>query len=126
MGWKDINISFERKHDGDIDDMSDIDAINNSLENIFRTIPGARRMLPTFASSLHNLLFEQIDSTTASSIGHIILDGVEEWEDRIEVENVNVYPDEDNNKYVITLIYKVINEGITGNTHTFETILRAV
>ncbi len=124
--WKDIDISFGRKHDGDINNMTDIDAINNSLENIFRTIPGSRRMLPTFASSIHHLLFEQIDNSTASSIGHIILDGIENWEDRIAIENINVYPDEENNKYIITITYIIINEGMTDNVHTFTTILRTV
>ena len=124
--WKDIDISFKRKHDGDINDMVSTDAINNSLENIFKTIPGSRRMVPTFAADLYRNIFDQIDDTSASSIGYVIMDAITVWEDRIQVDNINVYPDEDNNKYVITLSYYIINEGATDNINTFTTILRAV
>ena len=127
MAWKDIDINFEKKVDGDINDMEGIEAIKNSLTNIFKTIPLSRRMLPTFASGLFHLLFEPIDDTTAKSIGRVLLDNIEEWETRIQVKNLNVYPNEDDNRYDITLSFIVINEGSSEeNIHIFTTILKAM
>jgi phage baseplate assembly protein W len=127
MAWKDIDINFEKKVDGDINDMVGIEAIKNSLTNIFKTIPLSRRMLPTFASGLFHLLFEPIDESTARSVGKILLDNIEEWEPRIKIKNINVYPNEDSNRYDITLSFIVINDGSDeNNVQIFTTILKAI
>ena len=41
--------------------MVNIDAINNSLTNIFETFQGSRRMLPDFALPIYGILFEPVD-----------------------------------------------------------------
>ncbi len=124
--WKDIDIKFTKKVDGDLNDMTGVYAINNSLTNIFKTIPLSRRMLPTFASGLYDLLFEQIDNITAQSIGRILLANIEDWEPRISIDNVNVYPNEDNNRYDVTMTYHIVNDGTdTEGIYTFTTIIEA-
>jgi phage baseplate assembly protein W len=126
MAWKDIDIQFRKKNDGDVRDMVGVDAINNSLTNIFSTMQGTRRMLPTFAANMQSFLFEQIDDMTAISIGNYLLNEFIDWEPRIKITNLNVKPKEDDNMYVITLTYIIINDGVSDATYTFNTILRAV
>jgi len=105
--WKDIDIFLRKKNNGDILDMYDIDAINNSLYNIFTTQLASRRMLPEFASILYGLLFEPIDDITARKIGNELLRAINVWETRITVKNINVYPNPDKNSYEVTLIFEV-------------------
>lgn len=125
--WKDIDIELRKKVDGDVRDMMNIQAIENSLSNIFQTMPGSRRMLPPFASPAYGLLFEQIDDMTAERIGYMLLASIEKWETRIQVSNINVDPREDDNMYIVTLTYTIINDGLGEDVnYMFETILRAV
>jgi len=122
--WKDIDINFEKKINGDINDMTDNDAIQNSLTNIWKTIQGSRRMLWPFAAPTWGVLFEQIDKITARNIGNLLLQAIKDWEDRIQVENIHVVPKPDEGIFVVTLTYKVITEGNTNYVYT--DVIRAV
>lgn len=120
--WKDLDILLRKQQDGDLKVMTDEDAVVNSLSNIFGTMQGQRRMLPEFALPFFNILFEPIDEQTAYLIGNEMLSAIQKWEDRIEVLNVNVYPDEDNLQYVITLTFKLRTS--TSEPQTYTTILK--
>ena len=125
--WKDIDIELNMKVNGDFQDRINIQAIENSVENIFMTMPGSRRMLPFFASPVYGLLFEQIDSITAERIGYMLLESIEKWETRIKVSNLNVDPREDDNMYIVTLTYYIINDGLSDDiSYVYKTILKAV
>ena len=39
--WRDIDISFDKKVDGDLNDMEENDSIQNSLTNIWKTLQGS-------------------------------------------------------------------------------------
>ena len=110
MAWKDIDISLIRQHDGDIRTDTDVDAIKNSITNIFKTIQGSRRMAPSFAMPMHNLLFNQIDNVMLSQIKSMILNAISMWEDRIYVNLLTVMPDYDNNRVDINLEIKLKND----------------
>ena len=120
--WKDLDILLRKQQDGDLKVMTEEDAVVNSLSNIFGTMQGQRRMLPEFALPFFNILFEPIDEQTAYLIGNEMLNAIQLWEDRIEVLNVNVYPDEDNLQYVVTLTFKLRTS--TSEPQTYTTILK--
>ncbi len=122
--WYDIDINFDKKPSGDIKNQTDIKAIENSLGNIFKTRVSSRRQLYPFASPTWYILFDQIDEISAQRLGHELLDAIARWEDRIKVENINVWADEDNNMYIVTLSYMIVNEG--NKKYTYEDILRAI
>jgi len=107
MVWRDIDITLNRQHDGDIKADEDIDAIINSIINIFKTFQGSRRMVPSFAMPVYNLLFEQIDETTLSQLEGVFLNAVEMWEDRIVIKDIKATADEDNNKINISLKFSI-------------------
>jgi len=107
MGWADIDINFEKQHDGDIRGDYDIDAIINSITNIFNTFQGSRRMVPSFAMPVHNLLFEQLDAITMSSLEDMLLMAIERWEDRIYVNYLKAIADHDNNRIDIKLEFRL-------------------
>lgn len=107
--WKDIDIGLRKKYNNDVLDMINEDAIVNSLTNIFETLIGTRRMLPEFAVSIWNLLFEPIDRFIASRLGELLLYAFAIWEPRIEVDNIHVKVDEDNNQYCIDVTYHILS-----------------
>lgn len=123
--WKDIDINFERKNNGDIKDMTNENAIGNSLSNIFQTLQGSRRMLPDFAMPIYNLLFEPIDEITAGRLGELIWDAVLRWEPRIVIEGLDIVSDEDNGLYEINMNYYIGNAGNNDNISSFTGIIRA-
>ena len=120
--WKDLDILLRKQQDGDLKVMTEEDAVVNSLSNIFGTMQGQRRMLPEFALPFFNILFEPIDEQTAYLIGNEMLSAIQKWEDRIEVLNVNVFPDEDNLQYIVTLTFKLRTS--TSEPQTYTTILK--
>lgn len=107
--WKDIDITLSKKNSGDINDMIDEEAVRNSLDNIFRTMRGSRRMLPLFAINIYNYLFEPLDEITALEIGNELFTSITSWDNRIEILDLLIVPNYDNNSYDISLQYKIKN-----------------
>lgn len=107
--WKDIDISLSKKNNGDINDMTDEDAVRNSLDNIFRTMRGSRRMLPLFAINIYNYLFEPVDEITALEIGNELFSSITSWDSRIEILDLLIVPNYDNSSYDISIQYKIKN-----------------
>lgn len=121
--WRDIDNNLKKANNGDIYAQEDVDAIHNSLTNIFSTFQGSRRMVPEFALPIYGLLFEPIDAETAQILGEMIFRAIEKWETRIFIENIHVQSDPDNNLYRVLLTYKI---SLSSETQNFETILRIV
>ncbi len=107
--WKDIDITLSKKNNGDINDMTDEDAVRNSLDNIFRTMRGSRRMLPLFAINIYNYLLEPLDEITALEIGNELFSSITSWDSRIEILDLLIVPNYDNSSYDISIQYKIKN-----------------
>jgi len=122
--WVDLDMEMRKKANGDIADMRENSAIENSLGNIWKTLSGSRRMLYSFASPTWGVLFEQIDEITSRELGRMLLKSIERWEDRIKVENLHIDADPDNNQYVVQLTYTVISEGDA--TYIYTDVIRPV
>jgi phage baseplate assembly protein W len=89
--------------------MTNEDAVRNSLDNIFRTMRGSRRMMPLFAINIYNYLFEPLDEITALEIGNELFSSITAWDSRIEITDLLIAPNYDHNSYDITLQYKIKN-----------------
>jgi phage baseplate assembly protein W len=100
----------------------DLDAILNSLRNIFKTRPGERFLVPTFGCNLDRYLFQPVSDATANSIGDEIVRAVTTWEPRVTIRVVNVtgYPDIHQYDVTISLIINDIKRliDIGGNINT--------
>ena len=105
--WKDIDIELNKKNNGDIKDFTDLDTIIVSIRNIFLTLRGQRRRLPTFALNIYELLFEPVDEITAREIGENIFDVLQIWESRIILEDILVKPNPDKNQFDISVTFRV-------------------
>lgn len=86
---------------------NDIDAIRNSLSNLFTTIPGQKLLNPNYGLNLLQFLFEPVTPVTANTIGETILNGITRFEPRVTVDKVKVIGNVERNEYSITLIIRI-------------------
>lgn len=110
--YSDVDITLIQQTDGDISRVTEINAIKNSLNNIVSTMQGSRRMVPEFAIPLHEVLFDPMDEDTARIIGERILEGIEFWDDRIEITGIQIEPKYDLNEYRVRLNFKILQTDI--------------
>lgn len=98
---------------------TDIKAINNSIRNILLTRRGSVPGKPRFGSDLHTLIFSQLDSLTESVAKSMIFACLTEFEDRINITNIDLKSVEEFNKLVITVDYKYkdnFNQSVDGSS----------
>lgn len=85
----------------------DINAIKNSIVNLFNTIPGERLLLPDYGCDLRKYIFEAVTESTARIIGRTIKASIKQWEPRVTVININVDAYISKAEYEITLVLEV-------------------
>jgi len=84
-------------------------AVTRSIRNLLNTERGERLYQPDVGSSIRKLLFEPIDDTTSEILISAIKDTLNQFEPRAKVLSIDVVPEEDRNRYVVTVVYMLIN-----------------
>jgi phage baseplate assembly protein W len=69
--------------------------LEQSMRLVLETYPGERPMRPRFGSTLRDYVFEGTSAENAAAIADLVKEAIEQWEPRVDVAEVNVYPDED-------------------------------
>ena len=87
----------------DIQAIFDLDAVKNSISNIFLTAPGQKILNPLFGIDLRRHLFEQVTKFEEKWIRKDIERNLPEQEPRIQLENVEVIAKPDENRFDIFL-----------------------
>lgn len=105
---KNIGLGLLPKNSDDILVDTDIDAIKNSLRNIFTTKKGQKILNPDFGLSLEQYLFQPITNANAKALGTDIATGIARYENRISVSNVFVTPQTDQQQYYIQVFYTLL------------------
>jgi phage baseplate assembly protein W len=85
---------------------TEIKAINNSIRNILLTRRGSVPGKPRFGSDLYTLIFNQLDSLTESVAKSMIFACLTEFENRINIIDIDLKSVEEYNKLVITINYR--------------------
>ena len=85
---------------------TEIKAINNSIRNILLTRRGSVPGNPRFGSDLYTLIFNQLDSLTESVAKSMIFACLTEFENRINIIDIDLKSVEEYNKLVITINYR--------------------
>jgi phage baseplate assembly protein W len=91
----------------DVQADTNLAAIYNSIRSIITTSPGQKPLNPVFGVGFGDLLFQQVTPNRGRSIGEAIFQGIQRYEPRVNIINVNVIPDSDNNQYTIELTVTV-------------------
>lgn len=84
-------------------------AVINSIKNLVLTNHYERPFQPEIGSNIRRLLFEQVDSVTASQLEREIAEVIGNFEPRAQVSKVEAIPSPDENKYQIYLEFFIIN-----------------
>ena len=107
--YKDISMSFETNPlNDDLVSLTDTSAIARSIRNIVFTSPGEKFFNPDFGSRISESLFENIDDITAAVIIDEIRESIDNYEPRVDLLDVQAFPDYDNNSFDVTIIYEII------------------
>lgn len=85
----------------------DIDAIKNSIKNIFYTAPGNKILNPTFGLDLRRFVFEPATLDTGYELQRAVYINLGNLEPRIVLQDVSVIVDEDNNEFDVTIVFSV-------------------
>ena len=113
QSFKDISMSFgSNPLTDDLIALKNESAISRSVRNIVMTLPGEKPFDPTFGSSVSSLLFENMDEITSSLIVDEIRTSIDNYEPRVELRTVEVFPDFEGNSYEVTIIYNIIGVDI--------------
>lgn len=87
----------------DIKASFDLEAISNSLANLFNTSPGQRFLFPEYGLDLKRFLFSPINANNGKIIGTVIFNGIKKFETRVTPKLVDVVASPDENLYEITI-----------------------
>ena len=86
------------------------DAVVRSLKNLVMTNHYERPFHPEIGCNVRQMLFENIMPSTADSIQHAIEETIENFEPRVNLKQVRVTAKPDENGYIVTLEFFVINQ----------------
>lgn len=91
----------------DITASHNIEAISNSLRNLFTTRKGERFLFPLYGLDLRQYLFSPISEINARAIGNEIVSTVKKFEPRVAIKKCLVVAAPDDNTYEIDLIVEI-------------------
>jgi phage baseplate assembly protein W len=108
--WKDVN---QYNPTEDKEWLIDVEAIYQSLNNIFATKRYEKLFNPNTGIVIEEQLFEIIDDVTSIEILRAITEDIERQEPRIIINysSTKVVPDPDNNRYNVELHFSIIGHG---------------
>ena len=90
--------------------------VKEAIRIILQTAPGERVMRPGFGCGIHDLVFEEISSTTVAAVQATVQDALIAFEPRIELLGVSVDPfDALNGLLLIKIDYRVRRTNQTDN-----------
>jgi phage baseplate assembly protein W len=125
--YKDLNLDLKldyileptvnsKKTIRDITASEDVEAVKNSIFNLFTTMPGQKILNPIYGLNLLQFVFNGITETGARMMGDLIFKGITKFEPRVTVKKVFILPDIENQNYEIALRLDVPSLNIQGIT----------
>tara|TARA_B100001250_G_C19608456_1_gene703820 strand:- start:459 stop:860 length:402 start_codon:yes stop_codon:yes gene_type:complete len=112
-GFKDISMSFQvNPLNSDLIGLKNENAIARSIRNIVFTLPGEKFFDENFGSKISASLFENIDDISAGLIVDEIRQSIDRYEPRVELINVEAFPDFDNNSFDVLIVYNIIGADV--------------
>ena len=112
--YKDMAFSmFANPMSGDIGKKTGADAVKGALVSILKTNFGERLFAPEFGTGIRGLLFEQMEHKTEQRIKKEVESAVARHEPRAEVLGVSVKGQEEQNRYEVSIVFKVASEAET-------------
>ena len=119
-GFKDLSASFQTNPlSNDLIALKNESAIARSVRNLVLTGQGERPFQPVLGTGVSRLLFENMDKLTASAIRSEIRTTIENYEPRVEINEIIVEPNPEGNAMDVTLQYFIIGIDVPEQELTF-------
>ena len=119
-GFKDLSASFQTSPlSSDLIALKNESAIARSVRNLVLTIQGERPFQPVLGTGVSRLLFENMDKLTASAIRSELRTTIENYEPRVEINEIIVEADFERNAFDVTLQYFIIGMDVPEQELTF-------
>ena len=119
-GFKDLSASFQSSPlSNDLITLKNESAIARSVRNLVLTIQGERPFQPVLGTGVNNLLFDNMDKLTASAIRSELRTTIENYEPRVEINEIIVEADFERNAFDVTLQYFIIGIDVPEQELTF-------
>tara|TARA_B100001113_G_scaffold237312_1_gene195102 strand:+ start:247 stop:648 length:402 start_codon:yes stop_codon:yes gene_type:complete len=109
QGFLDLSASFQNNPmSNDLISLKNETAIARSVRNLILTTQGERPFQPVLGSNVNNLLFDNMDKLTAASLKTEIETTIENYEPRVDINDIVVDPNYDNNEFNVTVSYYIV------------------
>ena len=109
QGFLDLSASFQNNPlSNDLITLKNENAIARSVRNLILTTQGERPFQPVLGSNVNTLLFENMDKLTAAALKDEIRNTIENYEPRVEIEEIIVDPNFENNEFNVTIQYYIV------------------
>jgi phage baseplate assembly protein W len=109
--FKDLDLNFTihpiRK---DVNKLVAERAVINSIKNIVMTAHYEKPFNPDFGSNIRRLLFENLDTLTASAIEREIAESVRNYEPRVNLLETTAKADFENNGFQVEMKFMIVNQ----------------
>ena len=122
--YSDFSASFGRNViTNDVVRLNDIDAVKRSVKNLIVTDKYERLLDPELGAGISELLFEQMTPLTTVALRETIIQTLNRYEPRINIDTIDVTPDYDRNSYFISIAFSLVRNEQVG---TVEFLLNRI
>ena len=122
--YKDVAYSmFANPMSGDMGKKTGADAVKGAIVSILKTDFNERLFQPEFGSNIRALLFEQMNPVTEQRMKAEVEEAVARHEPRAIVLGVNVEAQYEQNRYVVSVLFRI---GSDAEPHKLETVFERV
>jgi len=118
--FRDIDLSFNAKPNGEIYIKKDAAAVVQSLKNLIQTNYYEKPFQPFFGGNIRSMLFELADDDTEDELRDQIIDAINVYEPRAQLRRLETEVNHERNDLNVTIEFQVVN---TSEQVTFTTII---
>ena len=123
--YRDLDLDFAANSaTKDIQKLTDVEAVKRSVRNLINTNHYERPFHPELGSDVRSMLFEPMTPLTALNLQRKVAEVLNNFEPRIDLQQVLASPDIDKNSYELKIMFYVIGSNQPVEVETFLERLR--
>ena len=123
--YKDLDLDFGRNRvTNDVNRLTDVEAVKRSVRNLSNTNHYERPFHPEIGSDVRAMLFEPMTPLTALNLQRKVAEVLNNFEPRIDLQQVLANPDIDRNSYTLKIMFYVVGSDQPVEVETFLERLR--
>ena len=123
--YSDLDLDFTRNPvTSDVVKLTDVEAVKRSVKNLIQTNHYERPFHPEIGSDVRGMLFEPMTPLTALNLQRKVAEVLNNFEPRINLQQVLASPDLDRNSYALKILFYVVGSNQPVEVETFLERLR--